>query len=108
MFKALPTNYACCPNCSGVYINCWVNFKDIEGARFIAQKYIEDEGWRKVKLWGSPFLVDGNDYSKSDEVEMMKNHCYELSVDLGLEILYFPYTTWRKKLWLFLKNKFHK
>jgi hypothetical protein len=50
----------------GAYINCWVNFKQYDGAEVLARYYIEQTGWIPGEITES-FIVSGDRYSDDPE-----------------------------------------
>jgi len=42
---------------AGAYINCWINYTDIESAKIVAEKMIEESGWITTSLDNLEFIT---------------------------------------------------
>lgn len=88
-FNAMPTSSNRC-NCLGAIINCWVNFKDFEGARFIAHKFLESQGWLIKAEEEDPIIVFYK-LLPIRKISKIKNRCYNIANETGLSYLCITY-----------------
>jgi hypothetical protein len=42
---------------AGAYINCWINYSDIEQAKNVAEKMIDESGWNIISLDNLEFIT---------------------------------------------------
>jgi hypothetical protein len=70
----------------GARVRCWIEFKDLGGARLLAEHYIRAEGWEPVRFLDEVRVVVAADYA--DDAEWTA--CHDDAVRDGLCLVFDP------------------
>ena len=88
-FDAVPKKDNPC-NCLGAIITCWVDFDDFAGAKFIAYKFIESEGWFIKKEEEDPLIVSSPLFAFR-KITKLKKICYNTAKVNGVSYICYTY-----------------
>lgn len=71
----------------GAYVSSYIDYKDIDGAMTLAEKYVENEGWKVENIDDEYFVIESIDELEEEQKELFEEaqeygytlffNCYE-------------------------------
>lgn len=71
---------------SGAFVNCYINYQDIDGAYALVQYYIEEQEWELKAFEEEYFVLDS-----LDDVEDEFHQYYQEALEDGYAIVFYIY-----------------
>ena len=71
---------------AGAYINCWMNYADIEKAKIIAEKMIDQSGWIITSLDNAEFIT--REFYESDTDDSHLKYFVQAEIDNEVIVIF--------------------